>query len=343
MHLQHRLLGSLTTGLSASTARSDFSDGNNVIYTAGASVGYRKKLPESSILNVGYSYLKGLSEHNGEVSLIPVVNEQHPIPQDLLRHIPIGQPTFEPSTVVVTGAQSLLTYPPSYYRFTGDGIDLVNTYPADREVVISYSYRQDPNISTISTSQGLSASVDLFANRYRIYLDATKSDTSVQSGTATALTLTGTRHYDLGAVAKLQRHSLNAEAGYDKHFTSDATYLSCSWSYAAPYANGNLSLSVSDRWTQQSAGTGTSLWVNSLTAQTAYQRQFKKVLGNFTANYANVLLPGGAMSHSSSAGVNLEANFGKLAGILSSNVSFRMSDAGWAASENVGISVRRSF
>lgn len=341
--LQHKLLGSLTTGINLSANRDDYDGGENRSYNSALSLGYKKKLPKLSNVNVGYSYGKGLAEHSGTVSLIPVVEEPHTIPPDLLRHIALGQPTFDAGTVVVTGAQSLLTYPASYYRFTADGIELLNTFPADTEVLISYGYRQDPSISTVSTTQNFSASVDLLAGKYRLYLDASSSDVNLRSGKATALTLTGTRHYDAGGTAKLLRHSLNAEAGYDKSFASAVYYLKGSWTYSAPYANGNLSLSASDNWSQRSSSGGSGVWTNSLAVQSNYGRQFGRVLGNFTANYANVLIQGGTMSHSTSLGANLEARFGKLAAVLHSNLNLNMSDAGWTAGESVGISVRRSF
>ncbi|MBU5614524.1 hypothetical protein [Geomonas azotofigens] len=341
--LQQTLMGSLTTGVSVSATSEEFDRGSNNSYNAGLSFSYRKKLPEASAFSASYSYGKGLLERNGDVATVSVLNEQWTIPADLLRHITLAHPSFDPATLEVKGAQSLLTYPASYYKVVADGIELLNTFPGDTDVLISYSYRQDPGISTVSTSHGFNSALDLYGSKYRIYLNAHMSDTSLRKGDATGLTLTETRHVDTGATARLKRHTLSAETGYDKGYAGDVYYLSTSWRYGGPFAYGDLTLSAADRWSTLSSDSGASFWSNSATLQSSYRRAFGRLLGSFTANYANVLLQGGAMSHSTNLGANVEGKFGKLSAVLNSNLSWTYSGAGWSVGEGIGISLRRSF
>ncbi len=344
--LTHRLFESLTTGLNLSASENRFNGGNTRSYNGGVRVGYRKLLPESSNLNLSYSFNQGLNERTGDVSAVAVLNEQHPIPATIPRRIPLAHPTFQAAGIQVVSAQTLLPYPASFFTIVPEGIELTNFFAGDTAVLVSYSYRQDPSVTTASTSHGITAALNLYQEKYRLYADAMITDQNLVQGEATQLTLTNTRHYDAGATARLSRHTLSAEAGYDKNYAQDLYYLNTSWRYGTPFGLGALSVNASDRYSWQSLSQGSgqvSLWANSFNVQSEYSRPIGLLAGRFKADYANVLVEGGAMSHTAVVGVNIEGRFGRLFALLTSNATWTFSDKGTSSSQGVGISIRRTF
>jgi hypothetical protein len=346
LSLTHRLFDSLTTGLNLSVAENRFNSGTNRVLAGGAKLAYHKLLPESSNLNLSYAYGLSLNERTGDVSVVTVLNEQQPIPTTLPRRISLAHPTFQPAGIQVVGAQSLLPYPASYFTIIPEGIEIANFFAGDTAVLISYSYRQDPSVTTMAVSHGITSSLSLYQGKYLLYADAFMSDQNQVKGEATSLTLTNTRHIDVGATAKLARQKLGAEVGYDKSYIQDLYYLSSSWQYAAPFAAGDISMTASDRYTWQSLsqhGGQADFWTNSFNVTSEYRRPIGFLAGRFKADYANTLITGGTMFHTALLSVNIEGRFGKLYALLTSTATWSLSDKGTSSSQGFGVSLRRVF
>lgn len=341
--VKHTLMGSLTTAVTVTGSNDSFEDGSNSARNLGVNIGYHKKLPQASHLDVGYSYTVGVNEHQGRVSLVQILDELHTVPEGALRRIRLDHIAFDPGTIKVVGVQSQLIYPASFFTTTTEGIELVQSYAVDRELQISYQYRQDPSVTTLGTAHSISASATLFESKYRIYADALFSDQRLLEGEATALSLTATRHYDLGATATLPNQNASAEIGFDKNYAEDLYYFNSSWGHFRPCAGGDLSVSGTERYTWQSAGGETMPWTNTIAIQGSYRRPFGKILAHFKADYSNALVQGGDMFHSTTLGANLEGTYGRLTAILNTSASWSYSRAGISSSQAIGISVRRSF
>lgn len=341
--LKHTLMGSLTTMVTVTGSNDGFQDGSNSARNFGLNLGYHKKLPRASHLDLGYSYSVGLTEHQGRVTSVQVLDELQAIPAGALRRIRLNHITFDPGTIKVVGVQSQLIYPASFYTTTAEGIEVVDSYGVDRELQISYQYRQDPSVTTLGTAHGISASATLFDSKYRIYADALISNQKLLEGDATALSLTATRHYDLGATATLPNQNASVEIGYDKNYAEDLYYFNGSWGHFRPYAGGDLSISGTERYTWQTTQGESMPWTNTIAIQTSYRRPFGNVLAHLKADYANALVQGGDMFHSATLGANLEGTYGRLTALLNTSAAWSYSKAGISSSQAIGISVRRSF
>ncbi|MBJ6801098.1 hypothetical protein [Geomonas propionica] len=341
--LTHKLMGSLRTALSASAARDRYDEGQNTFISGTLTLGYHKRLPSASDTTVGYGYTMNRNEHTGGVSSIFVSEERHGVPVVTPGRIRLNQPSFQPETITVVGAQSQLPYPPSFYTIVPEGIELTDHNLVDTDVLISYRYSQDPNIVTVGTNHSANAAVNLFAGKYRIYTNATQSEQRLVKGQATSLTTSGTRHFDLGATANLAPHNLSAELGYDKDYAQNQYYLTGSWGTSTPYAGGDVSLNANDRFTLQSSNSrDDQYWANSLSLQSTYRRNFGRIAGKFKANYAN-MTSGDSIFHTASVGANLEASFGKLFVLLNTSALWTFSAGGNTSSESISLSFRRSF
>ena len=339
--VSHKLMGSLASSLNVST---DFQGGDNSSYGGGVGLDYRKKLPSASNVSVGYHYGMIYDEHNGTVASVKVYNEPHDIPIDPAPRIALDHPTFQAETVRVVGVQSQLEYPPSFYVMVPEGIQLMDHFGVDTAIAVTYNFRQDPSVTVLGTSHVLNGALSLFGNKYRIYTNFKTSAQDLVSGEATSLTLKSSLHYDLGAIARLQAHSLAAEMGYDQDYAQDVYYLNSSWGYTTSYQKGTLDLTANDRYTLQSVSQGGGrLWTNSFNVQSGYRRRFGNVQGQFKLNYANSTYEGGGVNQLATLGANLEGRFGRLTALLNANASWNFSAAGDSSSQGVSVSLRRSF
>lgn len=342
--LSHRLLGSLTTGVHAALNTDSYDSGENRSYSGGVSLSYDKRLPEKSNVAASYAYGLGLTDRSGATFLVSALNEPHAIPfATFPRRITLNHPTFQAAGIQVVGVQTQLVYPASFYTVVPEGIELNDFFAGDTDLLITYDYLQDPSVVSMTTSHSVSGSLSLYNQKYLVYMNANFMNQELLSGEATGLTLSSTRHYAAGGTANLERHVISSELGYDKDYTRDLYYFTGSWGYNTPYAKGDLSLSANDRLTWQTSAVKEVPWVNSLTVQSNYRRSFGFWAGKFRADYANALVQGGSMFHSASLGLNLEANFGRLSALITSNLNWTFSDAGNSSSQGIGFSVRRSF
>lgn len=342
--LTHRLLGTLTSTLRGSVMNNSFGAGEYLAYSGGLGLNYDKLLPRASQVSVGYSLSMNQLERTGESASVQVYNEQHPIPDTLPRSITLLQPTFQAEGMSVVGAQTLLPYPASFYTIVAGGIELLDFFPGDTGVLISYRYLQDPGVTTVTTAQSISSALSLYNNKYGMYANASFSKPRVVKGDASALSTTGSSHYALGANARLGRHTLSSELGRDRDYARDQYSLTNSWGYFTSYAKGELSFGANDNLTWQSSQEGEdNPWVNAFTLHAGYRRNYGFLSGRFKADYGNVMLEGGDMAHTALLGANLEGKFGKITALLNSSASWSFSNGGNSSTQSIGISVRRTF
>jgi hypothetical protein len=345
LSLTHRLYESLTTSLSATGSRASYSDGDESSYSGGAGAAYQYRYPSQTVFSFSYNLLYGVTDHRRKDVLAAAEPERHAIPPTDPRFIPLNHATFQAATVVVQGGQTLITYlRDTDYAITPTGIQVLpGRMVGDREVLISYSYLQDPKVSYSSTSHAVSTRLN-YPDGQSYYLNFTSSEQTLLEGRATEVTLTPSRHLDLGYDYSAEPYTAHLEYGWNKSFSSELQYLIGRCGYQTLFGSGVLSLGANDylSWNMQSSAVN-GRWQNALNLQGDYrQKVTEAVSGRLGVSYYN-----GAgeatSSHLISASLYLDGHFGKTSATLSSNLGLGVNSASWIRTESVGLTVNRYF
>ena len=210
-------------------------------------------------------------------------------------------------------------------------------------MLISYRYLQDPELAFGSLRQGLAARVTLPESQSSAYLNLHMTDPWLISGTATAVTLSPTRHLDLGYDRSMGRHTFHAEYGWSETFSSDLHYLDGRGA-TEPWAEGDLSVGANDHFGVNVQGNPQGgIWDNSFNLQGTYARQLSdSIKGRGGIGYFNSL-SGAGLSNLFSANCNFDARFGRTTITLTSALSFSVSSGSTGRAESVALNLRRFF
>lgn len=342
--VSHRLYESLITTLSANGSKSEYNDGTETDYGSGAGFAYRFKSPSQKLYTLLYNASFSVADRLRKDPTVSVVNERYDIPAPVPRRITLAHPTFIAGTVIVRGAAQTYELNTDYV-LTTEGIEVLpGRMVLDTYVLISYSYLQDPEVAFGSLRQSLAGRVTLPESQSSVYFDFNTTDPWLISGTATAVTLSPTRHLDLGYDRSLGRHTFHAEYGWNETFSSDLHYLDGRWTYQKPWAEGDLSIGANDHFGVNVQGNDKGgIWDNAFNLQGTYTRQFSDAIkGRGGIGYFNSL-SGAGLSNLLSANCNLDARFGRTTITLTSAFSFSVSSGSTGRSESLALNLRRFF
>lgn len=348
LSLSHHLFESLTTSISGMGSSARFSDGSENAYGGGLNLSYRKKLPAESLFMSSYSFSYSVSDRQRSNATVAVENERHPIPLVDPKRIALANPTFLASTITVRGAQTLILYTRDVdYTVIPEGIEVLPGHMVgDTEVLVSYTFLQDPRVTFASASHAASASLNLHNREHFIYANYRASDKQLLAGRATEVTLSPSSHLDVGYERHIDRHTFHAEYGWNKSATTKTNYLDARWLHQRPFAAGNLSLSAAEHfsWYDQGAAANAGNWNNTFGINGAYTRNLTDaVAGRLGVGYLNFIGESAPVRNLFSANLNLDGHFGKTTITLSSSLTLGVSSSSTSRSEAVGISFHRYF
>jgi hypothetical protein len=342
--LSHRLYQSLTSTLSGAAASSSYNDGSEESYSGGGSLLYQYRYPGGTKLSLAYTFSYTLDDRKRSGEVNPADNERHAIPPHDPRLVTLAHSTFRPATVTVTGAQTLLVYASGTdYLVTAEGIEVLpGRMVGDTEVLISYSYLEDPRVTFANTGQSVSARLTRPGGQNSFYADYRSSKPSLLRGEATAVTLSPVYHAALGW-QYTKRSTAQLEYGWNKNYSVDLHYLNARWALQGFFLNGTATLNANDYLSINTRAVGTSSWSNGLNVQGSYSRKLGvAVTGRVGLAYFNSVGDAG-VGNTVSANMNLDGTFGKTRASLASNVLWGASSGSWTRSESVTLSFNRFF
>lgn len=348
LSLSHRLFDSLSTSISGSGSNSTYNDGSDSIYSGSLGLSYSKRLSSASSFGLSYNFGYAVSDRAREDTVVQVQSERHAIPPADPRLIAVANSTFQGDTLVVIGAQTLITYNSGIdFIVTQTGIEVLpGRMVGDSELLISYSYLQDPLVSFASIGHGAGARLNLHNNRHSLYSHYFTTSQQLLRGSATNVTLFPTTHLDAGFESRIDLHTCGAEYAWDKNYAGNVQYLKSYWLYQGPLFAGTIHGSANDRlaWLAGSSTRGKSSWENSLNLGATYNRSLSQAIaGKLGLGYRNYVSEASPMANSFSVSANLDGRFGKTAVTVSSSLTWSKSSSAWSQSESVGVSLRRTF
>lgn len=361
--LRHRLFESLITQLEGDYRRSDMGTGTEQNLGGTFALSYGKKLPRDSKIQWGFSQRYQVTDRNqGGFSQV-VFDEPHgvtagePIP-DLPAPIVLLNGNALPESIEVRNADPSVRLLP--YQLNADytveqfgsqsRVVITPTSEIDLgdNLLISYSYLANPELSYATSTRSADFTLLLFNNAYRFYGSWLNSQQELLDGQADLVQLVGQSTYKTGfeATRPLLTYGAeyeNSDSDQDKHQTVQGFLRS-----TRRLGTGNLSLYASDAYTMTepssfaAPGQGASS-VNSLGAGGSYSaRLFNAAQMTFTAKYLN--LSGDTPGRDDvSLGLTLQWGYGKISASLLSQVNWRRLAGNSSQDESVRLKLSRYF
>ncbi|NDY41413.1 hypothetical protein G3N55_00915 [Dissulfurirhabdus thermomarina] len=279
--LEHRLFQSLTTRIGAGGARTTYLSGRETHRSAFLNVSYRKRLPAASRLSLFFSLNRDVTDRDVKARFLEVRDERLTV--DPLGNL-LEKTDIDPATVQVWNETRTVRYSPGVdydLHPVGRRLELL-PHPGGGVSVgdvlsVDYTYTVNPSIRYRTVTHGLGATLQLFRNRYRVFVNYTGSDQDLLGGSDEAIRLDNTAAFVAGMEAAYRFHTLGLE--YDRTDSrierTDST--SAYWRYARYLGGHYVGWAVRDTWRRfEDADPGarsTSGHDNSLGASAFYRRQ----------------------------------------------------------------------
>lgn len=359
--VQHRLFESLTTQLDGDYRRDDLIAGREQNIAGSLGLLYQKKLPQDSSLQINCNQSYMVTDRDlGEVYRL-IADEAHTVVEDplvpgLLLPIVLQNGREVSAIIEVRNADSTVRLLPYVldgdYRFDDFSGEIIiiptGEINAGDELLISYVFMANPQITYATSSRGIAFNLFLFKSANRFYGNWLDSDQKLESGRADLVRLVDHTAYKLGFEAI--RRYFSAAAEYEKVASDQDNHYTVKGSLRTSrrLGNGILTLYASDAYTQTSQNSFSRAdqpdrSVKSLGAGGTYSSQlFNRAQLLCTAKYFNV--SGDTVPRDDvSLGLNLRWNYGKLSLSLLSQLNWRMQPESTTRDEYLRLHITRHF
>lgn len=299
--LQHTLFNSFTTRLELGASKKFLTGGTESGLSGGLSASYAKKLPKNSRLMLGAygRYLR--TDRSLAGSTNEVVDEGHKTV--LGDAIFLANSNVIQSTISVRNSNSQTRSTPytlgvdyeivQFGTLTELLVFITGSEIKDGDnLLVSYSYEVNNDISYATISSGASADVSLFEDKYHIQASLDHSEQDLISGSADALSLQNTNTYHLSFIGTVDPVAYNIDYQKTVSTTSRNQSIGGVLRYSTWAGQGLLTLFASERYAEYTetalASASSSSTQNIVTLTSGYRRMFPgSVMMNLSSRYTN--------------------------------------------------------
>ena len=319
--LNHKLFDSLRTNLTAQGIFSRVPTGELNQLGGTGSLSYLKLLPFNSNLSLSVSEAYLWSEQKRISSLNTQFNEQIKV-TDLGKLYLLANANVTAITQVWNAGHTVPYFSPGDWDKVQIGDQTYLTINASGQIhtgdtiLVTYSYRTDPELTTAATTLSLSGSYSVAGDLFRAYSLLTLTNQSLLAGSARFAPLGHRTTLAAGA----ESHFLHNTVGFRYDTTDDARQsqygLTGYWSFGRDFGKNRFNLSASDSysaWTDKVSSRGS--WSNNVNASALFSRVFtRSSQGTIRAGY--LLTDGTTRREGYYAGLDYGIGFGKLRFLL---------------------------
>lgn len=351
--LQHRLFQSLTTHLELHGDQIDYSTGKERNIFGTLSIGYHKKLPGQSTLQLGLGQTYGVTDRDLDAQQLFVSGE--PLTVKLFDNF-LQHPDIISGSIAVFNADRTIQYlEGSDYTIRPVGRQTELLFPAGSPIntgdvlSIDYRYQVSNSIKYSTDTRSISASLLLFQNLLRFYANFIDSSQKLLSGRDDAASLNPMRTYIAGCEATLTNLSFGGVYTNQDSVVNKFQSIEGVADYQHMMGSSRLMLRINDRYTMyeqasRSGGViGSTGSENSLNISSDYRKPVgRNASVTLTGNYLN--LRGESRDRNDIAlGLNLEMRIGKFEALLLSSVSWQMNPGATDRADHLFLKLRRYF
>lgn len=353
--VEHHLFNSLVSRYQHNIGKTDFETGVEKRWSRQLSLSYTKKLPKDSRVRLAYSFTYGETDRNLVSKIIYIGPGNPEVAQlDTFFEVILENTDVVPSSIVVRDAFGEI--PESVYDitsfgrltkldFNGNALGLV---PGD-EVLIEYEYSVNNSIKYSTTTNALSASLDLVNQLLRVYGNLSRSDQDLLSGEANVSSLVQQSYLQVGVESTLNEYTLGSSYSYLDSTISIEEYVEAFLKYRKERKGQVFGLRLTERFStvaqndSLSGGTSGEVEKNSLMLHVNYRRHLARnttmTLKMFLADIRGDNIEQDEVSF----GLLLESRWYKFLLRINADVSFEFYDDRNSHEEQLTIALRRYF
>ncbi len=356
--LDHELYNSLKTSVKYDYKNNKYIDGKSDYSRYAVTMDYRKKLPASSSLNLGYGFGFANNFQQSSNNSEFVVDEGMTV--GLVANVLANNNVIEGTIVVFNFDRTTVFEEGTDYDVlmsVNGQVDLLffsshlsGEIQLGDQLSIDYAHRINSFIKYQTESHSFTTSLSLFDRALLIYAEFSQSDPKLLDGEADQTPLERTRTSVLGVESRLGEHEFGLRyMNLDSAYSQEESY-NVFWRYSLEYKGGRLNLSLEDTYRMYFA---TLLDLQSesqsevVTNAVAFRADYRKRLNSFIQmeidNYIYDIRGDYGDQTDISVGIKFEMLMYKLKVSLEGEIAFQIDEDRTRRNELLRLNVRRNF